>query len=370
MSFLDKLKGELIDIVEWIDETHTTLVYRFERYGNEIKYGAQLVVREGQSAVFINEGKLADVFKPGTYMLETRNMPALTTLKGWKYGFSSPFKAEVYFCSTRQFTNLKWGTPGPVTMRDAEFGAVRVTAYGLYSIRLKDPALFVREIVGTDGNFSTASIEDNLRGKIATCIKEVLPDAGIPVIDLESRVVQLGETLKGRIEPAISALGLELTEVQVQDIGLPEEVEKAIDKAGAIRAIGDMQRYTQYETASAIRDAANNPGGLAAAGVGMGMGIGVGGQMAAALGGSLSTQGSSAPAGPPPVPGQFRIFVAVNNQQTGPFERDELNRMVQSGQLTCDTLVWKKGLSGWIAAGQLPELAEALGAVPPPLPPS
>lgn len=368
MGILDKLKGELIDIVEWIDTTHNTLVYRFERYDNEIKYGAKLVVREGQAAVFINEGQLADVFKPGTYTLETRNLPVLATLKGWKYGFSSPFKAEVYFCSARQFTNLKWGTPGPVTMRDPEFGAVRVTAYGLYSIKLRDPALFIREIVGTDGNFSTASIEDNLRGKIGTRIKEVMPDAGIPVIDLESRVVQLGETLKGRIEPAFSAMGLEVTEVQVQDIGLPDEVEQAIDKAGAMRAIGDMQRFTQYETANAIKDAVNNPGGLAAAGVGLGMGFGVGGQMAAALGGGAPAQGTTAAAAPPPLPGQCRIFVAVNNQQAGPFNVDELQRMVQSGQLTGSTLVWKQGLQHWTAAGQLPELAEMLAAAPPPLP--
>src|SRR5450631_3072737 len=347
MSILDILKGELVDIIEWIDTTHATLVYRFERFDNEIKYGAKLVVREGQAAVFINEGKLADVFKPGTYTLETRNMPVLTTLKGWKYGFSSPFKAEVYFCSTRQFTNLKWGTPGPVTMRDAEFGAVRVTAYGLYSIKLKDPAIFIREIVGTDGNFSTSSIEDNLRGKIATRIKEVMPDAGIPVLDLESRVIQLGETLLKRIEPSFSAMGLELTEVQVQDIGLPDEVERAIDKAGAMRAIGDMQRYTQYETASSIKDAANNPNGLAAAGVGVGMGFGVGSQMSAALGGALSTQSPAAPTGPPPLPQPFKVFVAVNNQQTGPFNLDELQRLVLSGQLTHTTLVWKQGLSNW-----------------------
>lgn len=366
MGILDKLKGELIDIVEWIDATQNTLAYRFERYDNEIKHGAKLVVREGQAAVFISGGKLADVFKPGTYTLETRNLPLLATLKGWKYGFSSPFKAEVYFCSTRQFTNLKWGTPGPVTMRDAEFGAVRVTAFGLYSIKLKDPALFVREIVGTDGNFSTASIEENLRGKIATRIKEVMPDVGIPVIDLESRVVHLGETLRARVEPAMSAMGLELTEVQVQDIGLPDELEKAIDKAGAMRAIGGMHRYTQYETAGAIKDAANNPSGLAAAGVGMGMGFAAGGQMAAALGGAEQVEPAAAV--PPPLSGRCRIFVAVNNQQSGPFGMDQLQRMVQAGQLTRETLVWKQGLANWIAAGQLAELADTLGATPPPLP--
>ena len=375
MGLWDTLKAELIDIVQWLDDTNDTLVYRFERYGNEIKYNARLVVREGQMAVFINEGQLADVFKPGTYTLTTQNLPVLATLKGWKYGFESPFKAEVYFCSTRQFTNLKWGTPGPVTMRDPEFGAVRVTAYGLYSIRLKDPAVFIREIVGTDGNFTTESIEDNLRGKIGMRIKEVLPDAGISIIDLESKVVQLGETMQARIAPTVEALGLALTEVQVQDIGLPEEVERAIDKAGAMRVIGNMQTYTQYETANSINDAANNPSGLAAAGVGAGMGLGMGSQMAAAMGGMLSGQagGPSQPgmagtsAVPPPLPSPTQFYVAVNGQQAGPFDMVTLQQMARSGQLTRESLVWKQGMAAWDTAGQVTDISAAFEAVPPPI---
>ena len=366
MGLWDTVTAELIDIVQWLDDTNDTLVYRFERSGNEIKYHAKLVVREGQMAVFINEGQLADVFKPGTYTLTTQNLPVLATLKGWKYGFESPFKAEVYFCSTRQFTNLKWGTPGPVTMRDPEFGAIRVTAYGLYSIRLKDPVLFIREIVGTDGNFTTESIEDNLRGKIGMRIKEVLPDAGIPIIDLESKVIQLGETMKVRIAPTIEALGLELTEVQVQDIGLPEEVERAIDKAGAMRAIGNMQTYTQYEMANSINDAANNPGGLAAAGVGVGMGLGMAGQMASSLGTPLAGQVSTQL--PPPLPSQVQFYVAINGQQAGPFDMGMLQQMVHSGQMTRDSLVWKQGMAAWDAAGQIAELSAVFGAVPPPIP--
>jgi membrane protease subunit (stomatin/prohibitin family) len=369
MALWDKLKGEFIDIVQWLDDTNDTLVYRFERYGNEIKYNAKLVVREGQMAAFINEGQLADVFKPGTYALTTQNLPVLATLKGWKYGFESPFKAEVYFCSTRQFTNLKWGTPGPVTMRDPEFGAVRVTAFGLYSIKINDPAVFIREIVGTDGNFTTVQVEDNLRGKIGTRIKEVLPDAGIPILDLESKVVQLGETLKARIFPAIEALGLHLMEIQVQDIGLPEEVERAIDKAGAMRAIGNMQAFTQYETANSINDAANNPGGLAAAGVGIGMGFGMGGQMAGAMGGVLAGQAQPGSGGtPPPLPPQIQLYVAVNGQQSGPFDLAVLQQMARSGQLSRDSLVWKQGLAAWVAASTVEECAAIFAVVPPPLP--
>ncbi|HIJ80272.1 MAG TPA: SPFH domain-containing protein [Desulfuromonadales bacterium] len=376
MGFLDRLKAELIDIVQWLDDTNDTLAYRFERYNNEIKYNAKLVVREGQMAVFINEGQIADVFKPGTYTLETKNLPILATLKGWKYGFESPFKAEVYFCSTRQFTNLKWGTPGPCTMRDPEFGAIRVTAFGLYSIKIKDPAVFIREIVGTDGNFSTGSIEDNLRGKIGTRIKEVMPEAGIPIIDLEGKVFQLGETLKTRIAPAFEGLGLDLTEVQVQDIGLPEEVERAIDKAGAIKVIGNMQAYTQYETANSINDAANNPNGLAAAGVGVGMGFGLGGQMAGAMSGMFTGQAQpqqatgAGGAVPPPLPQQAQFFVAVNGQQSGPFDTVALQQMILAGQLTRESLVWKQGMAAWSAAGQVPETSSLFGVVPPPLPPS
>ncbi|MEI6208824.1 MAG: SPFH domain-containing protein [Desulfuromonadales bacterium] len=373
MGLWDKITGELIDIIQWLDDTNDTLVHRFERAGNEIKYNARLIVREGQLAAFINEGQLADVFKPGTYTLDTRNLPVLTTLKGWKYGFESPFKAEVYFCSTRQFTNLKWGTPGPITMRDPEFGAVRVTAFGIYSIKIKDPATFIREIAGTDGNFTTDQISDNLRGKIGTRIKEVIPDAGIPIIDLESKVVQLGETLRSRIAPAFEGFGLDLTEVQVQDIGLPEEVERAIDKAGAMRAIGDLQRYTRYETAHSINDAAKNPGGLAAAGVGIGMGFGLGGQVASAMGDGPSQptvqHGSGGASSPPPLPSQIQLFVAVNGQQAGPFDMAVLKHMAQSGQLHRESLVWKQGMTNWTAAGQVAELSSLLDAVPPPMSP-
>lgn len=373
MALWDKLKAELIDIIQWLDDTNDTLMYRFPRYNNEIKYNAKLVVREGQAAVFINEGQLADVFGPGTHTLTTQNLPILATLKGWKHGFESPFKAEVYFASTRQFTNLKWGTPGPCTMRDPEFGAVRVTAFGIYAIKIKDPAVFIREIAGTDGEFTTEEIQENLKGKIGMRIKEVMPELQIPVIDLESKVYTLGEMLKERIAPAFEGLGIALTEVQVQDVGLPEEVERAIDKAGAMRAIGNMQTFTQYETANAIKDAANNPGGLAAAGVGVGMGFGMGGQMAGAMGGMFAgqpQQASPPPSGvaPPPLPPQLQLFVALNGQQSGPFDLPALQQLVQAGQLTSETLVWKQGMASWAAASTVAELAALFGSVPPPIP--
>lgn len=357
MGILDKVRGEFIDIIEWLDPTQDTLVHRFERYENEIKYEAQLVVREGQQAVFVSEGKIADVFKPGRYTLTTKNLPILTTLQGWKYGFHSPFKAEVYFCSTRQFTNLKWGTPGPVTMRDKEFGVVRVTSFGIYSLRIQDPGLFIREIAGTHGDFTTQSIEDNLRGKIGLRIKEVLPETGIPVLDLESKVPALGAMLRDRIAPEFAKFGLELPEVQVQDIGLPEEVERAIDKAGSIKAVGDLKTFTQYQAAEAISAAAANPGGTAAAGVGMGMGFAMANQMGQAMGGQQGV--------PPPLPG---YFVALGGKQAGPFTMDVLQQKIAAGEITRETPAWKNGMDQWTAAGQVPELAALFANVPPPLP--
>jgi membrane protease subunit (stomatin/prohibitin family) len=364
MALWDKLRAELVDIVEWLDDSNDTLAYRFERYQNEIKYGAKLVVREGQMAAFINEGKLADVYRPGTYDLTTQNMPVLATLRGWKYGFNSPFKAEVYFVSTRKFTDLKWGTPGPAMMRDKDFGMVRATAFGLYTIRVVDPGIFVRDLVGTDNRFTTGEIQENLRGKIGLRIKELMPELGIPVIEMEAKVSEMGVKLRERLQPDFQALGLELVEVQVQDIGLPEEVEKAIDKRGAIAAVGNLQAYTQYETASSIRDAANNPGGVAGAGVGLGAGIAMGAQMMNNMGGAAGLGGAS----PPPLPGGAAYHVAVGQTQSGPFELGALQQQAASGNFTRDSLVWKNGMAQWLKAGDVPELAALFANVPPPIP--
>ena len=366
MAIWDKLMGEFVDIVEWLDDSTDTLAYRFERYQNEIKYGAKLVVRDGQMAAFVNEGKLADVFKPGTYELTTQNLPILATLRGWKYGFNSPFKAEVYFVSTRKFTDLKWGTPGPAMMRDRDFGIVRATAFGLYSIRVKDPGVFVRDLVGTNGRFTTDQIQENLRGKIGLRIKELMPELGIPIVEMEAKVFEMGNKLRERLAGDFEALGLDLVEVQVQDVGLPEEVEKAIDKRGAIAAVGNLQAYTQYETASAIRDAANNPGGAAGAGVGLGAGIAMGANMMNSMGAGAGS--SAAGATPPPVPGAPVYHVAVGSVQSGPYDMATLQRQAATGELSRITLVWKPGMAQWVKAGEVPELAPLFSNTPPPIP--
>jgi membrane protease subunit (stomatin/prohibitin family) len=374
-----KLAGELIDIIEWLDDSNNTLVYRFERMNNEIKYGAKLTVREGQMAVFINEGQMADVFKPGMYTLTTQNLPILATLKGWKYGFESPFKAEVYFVSTRKFTDLKWGTPGPATMRDKEFGIVRATAFGIYTIRVKDPGIFIKDISGTEGRFTTDQIQENLRGKIGLRIKEVMPELGLSIIDLEAKVTLMGSMLRERISPDFEVMGLELVEVQVQDVGLPEEVEKAIDKRGAIAAVGNLQAYTQYETASAIHDAATTPNSAAGAGMGLGAGFAMGGAMAGQMGGAMAAGAAGmGPAGggiggnavPPPLPSAVAFHVAINGQQAGPFDMMALQAQATGGNLKRDSLVWKAGMAQWAAASTVPELAALFANVPPPVPPA
>jgi membrane protease subunit (stomatin/prohibitin family) len=364
-----KLTGELIDIIQWLDDSNNTLVYRFERMNNEIKYGAKLTVREGQMAVFINEGQLADVFKPGMHTLTTQNMPVLSTLKGWKYGFESPFKAEVYFVNTRKFTDLKWGTPGPATMRDSEFGIVRATAFGIYAIRISDPGIFIKDISGTEGRFTTDAIQENLRGKIGLRIKEVMPELGLSIIDMEAKVSVLGQMLRDRIQPDFAAMGLELVEVQVQDIGLPEEVEKAIDKRGSIAAVGNLQAYTQYETASAIHDAATTPNSAAGAGMGLGAGFAMGGNMVGQMGGAMNATNAAA-AAPPPLPAQMTFHVAVNGAQAGPFDMSTLQGQAGSGALKRDSLVWKAGMAQWAKANDVPELAALFAGVPPPLPPA
>jgi membrane protease subunit (stomatin/prohibitin family) len=376
MSLFSKLGGELVDIVQWTEDRPDILSHRFQRYNNEIKNGAKLTVREGQLAVMVNEGQLgkdqvADVFKPGMYDLTTHNLPILSTIKGWKFGFDSPFRAEIYFFNTRKFTDMKWGTAGPAIMRDAEFGAVRVTAFGIYSIRVKDAKTFLVDLVGTQEDFTTEDIEANLRGKLGMRVKEVMPEIGVPVVDLSSKVVVVGDKIRERIEADFEALGLELCEVQVQNIGLPEEVEHAIDQQGAMRAIGNMQNFGQYQAAQALRDAAKNQGSAGAI-----LGMGVGNMFGQSMGGVLQQPGQVGPgigggaaSAPPPIPGSSPFFVAVNGQQTGPFDLNALRGQISAGGLTRDTLVWKQGMSAWGKASEQPDLAVLFGGVPPPVPP-
>jgi len=365
MSLWDKVRGEFIDIVQWIDTSNDTMVYRFERYNNQIKYGAQLTVREGQAAVFVNEGRLADVFQPGMYSLETKNLPILSTLQGWKYGFNSPFMAEVYFCSTRQFTDLKWGTMNPIMMRDPEYGPIRLRAFGTYVVRVKEPAELIRQIVGTDGHFKVEEIVNQLRDLIVSRFAEILGESKIPVLDLAANYSELGNFLTQRIGPEFMSYGIELTKMLVENISLPPAVEEALDKRTSMGIVGNLAAYTQFNIANSIPDAAKNPGGLAAAGAGLGMGVAMAGPIAQAM----SSQQPPTAAVPPPIPGAATYFLAVGGQRTGPFELQALAAQAAAGTFTAQTLVWTQGMAQWTPAGQVPALAQVFASIPPPLPP-
>ena len=366
MGLFGKFKGEFVDIVEWMDDSQDTMLYRFERHDNEIKYGAKLVVRESQFAVFINMGKIADVFKPGMYELETENLPLLSTLQGWKHGFNSPFKAEVYFVNSKRFTNLKWGTKNPVMMRDQHFGPVRIRGFGSYTIRITHPDKFIKEISGTDQHFTTDEITEQLRNIIVSRFSDVIAESKIPVIDLSANYDELGDLLKKIIESEFAVYGLELTKMLVENISLPKSVEEVIDKRSGMGIVGDMGAYTQFQTANAIEDAANNQGGMAGGGLGMGMGFAMANQM-----GKANEPNQQAPAqqtAPPPLPAASSYFVAVGGKQAGPYDMNTLQSKIKSAEINKDSLIWKEGMAQWQKAGEVAEVAGLFPAAPPPIP--
>ncbi|CCE22821.1 SPFH domain-containing protein [Methylotuvimicrobium alcaliphilum] len=364
MGFWNKLFGEFVDVIEWTDSSSDTMVYRFERYGNEIKYGAMLTVRESQTAILVSEGRVADFYEPGLYQLETRNMPILTTLESWPHGFKSPFKAEVYFFNMRRFTDLKWGTKNPIMLRDKEFGPLRLRAFGTYSVRINEPLAFIKEIVGTGGHFRTDDISSQLRNLIVSRFSDIIGESGIPALDLAANYDELGAYITERIAPEFSEYGLEVLQLLVENISLPPEVENALDKRTSMGIIGDLHRYTQFQAAEAMAAAAQNPSGGASEGIGMGMGFAV----ARELGKSLSEQPSAQQATPPPIPTSTAYFVAIAGHQEGPYELKVIEQKVRSGEINRDTLVWSAGMAQWKQAGQVPEFSAAFVHVPPPLP--
>ena len=365
MGILDKLRAELIDIVEWVDDSRHTLVWRFPRYQNQIKYGAQLIVRPGQTAIFVKHGQVADVFGPGHHRLETRNLPVLSTIAGWKYGFDSPFMAEVYFVSTRQVTDLKWGTPNPVMLRDPDFGPVRVRAFGTYTLKAMDPPTLLKELVGTDSHFEASEIHELLRSIINSAFADVIANSEISVLDLAANYQRLSDELREAVIAEIDdEYGLDLPQLYIVNVSVPAEVEQALDARSSMTAIGDMAAFQAYQLGQAMPVAAENPaGGLAGAGVGLGMGM----AMAKPLQGP---EGPAAPQGPPPPPAPSPTLwhVAQAGQTYGPFNPAQLAQAVAEGRVRRDTQVWSAGMSGWGPAGDQPALAALFGPPPPPPP--
>ena len=305
MSILNFIKGQLIEIIEWTDDSRDTLSYRWPDNDAEIKNGAQLIVRESQTVQFVYLGQFGDTFGPGKHTLTTDNIPILTTLKGWKYGFNSPFKADVYFVNTRLFTGNKWGTTNPVMMRDNDFGIVRARAFGTYDFRITNPKLFLKEVAGSDQHFRLDEFADTMRSRIISLFSEALAQARIPVLDVAARYSEVGNALLPLINPVTTAkYGLELTSFILENVSLPPEVEGAIDKRSSMAAVGNLNDYVKFQMAQGM---GSGQGGAGAGGFAaeMAVGMAMAQQMMQQPGGALGAQATpaAAPAVPPPLTG-------------------------------------------------------------------
>lgn len=306
MGLIDYLKTQFLEIIEWQDDSRDTISFRYPDLDKEIKNGAQLIVRESQTAQFVYLGQFGDTFGPGKYTLTTDNIPILATLKGWKYGLHSPFKADVYFVNTRLFTGNKWGTANPIMLRDADFGIVRARAYGIFDFHVTDVKVFLKEVAGTDDHFRLEEFSDTMRSRIVSVFTEALASAKVPVLDAAARYNELGAALLPVINPAvISRYGLEITSFVVENISVPPEVEQAIDKRSSMAAIGNLNDYVKFQMAEGMTKGSGEGAGMASTAAGLGAGLAMGQQMMAAMNAS-STAPSGGPAGPavpPPVPG-------------------------------------------------------------------
>lgn len=299
MALMDFIKKQFIDIIQWTEDSDGTLAWRFPMAGMEIQNGGQLVVRESQMAVFVNEGKLADVFGPGTHKLTTQTLPVLTYLKNWDKLFESPFKSDVYFFSTRQQIDQKWGTPQPITIRDKDFGAVRIRAFGNYAFRIADPKLFHTEISGTRETYSVADVDGQLRGLVMQNISTAIAASGIPFLDLAANQIEFAKVLSAQMEPEMAKLGLKMEGMTVQSVSLPEDLQKILDQKIGMGMVGnDMGKFMQYQTAQAIPKFAEGGGGggsgIAGDAMGLGAGVALGQVLAQNLQAGLQGQPAAA----------------------------------------------------------------------------
>jgi len=358
MGFFDKLATELVDIIECLEDNRNLMVWRFPRYDNEIKMGAKLIVREGQQALFIKEGKMADVFTPGTYTLETQNLPLLSTISGWKYGFDSPWKAEVYFVTTTQFTDQKWGTKNPITIDDERFGLIELRAFGNYSFKITDAAKFVKEVAGTDGSFTTEEINAHLRSKINAEIGVVSQKEKLSADNFLGNFDSIKNLFFDKLNNTFQIYGLQFLDFNIENVSMPDDIKKEIYEYSRLNRI-DMNKYTQRKAADSIKTAAGNTG-IA----GMGMVMGVNNTLAAAMGNTMQSFQNNTP---PPLP-VSAYFVAINQQQSGPFTITQIQTMIAAGQVNAQTLIWKEGLNNWINASGIDELKAFFTSTPPPIP--
>ena len=361
MGLFDWLMGQFIDVIEWTDNTQDTMVYRFPRHNHEIKYGAKLTVRESQMAIFVNEGRIADVLGPGIYELETKNLPVMTNLEHWDHAFNSPFKAEVYFVNTKRFTDLKWGTKNPIMVRDPEFAMVRLRAFGTYEIRVNNPEFFMNEIVGTDGHFSVDEIDDQLSNLIISKFTTILGTSNIPILDMASNYEEFSNYVSEKISPYFEEYGLELTKILVENISLPENVEKALDKRTSREVTGNLDDHIAYQTGEALGSGNGSISDM----VGMGAGLALGQEMAQKM-----SQKNIDKNIPPAIPTRNTTMyhIAVDDIQKGPYDIRTIQGYINDGTITKNTLVWTEGQQDWIVAGSV--LETHFKKTPPPLPKS
>lgn len=303
MGLMDFIKKQFIDVIHWTEEGDGTLAWRFPMAGMEIQYGASLTVRESQAAVFVNEGQIADVFGPGMYKLTTQTIPVLTYLKNWDKLFESPFKSDVYFFSTRQQVDQRWGTPQPITIRDKDFGAVRLRAFGNYAYHVADPKLFHQKISGTRERYTVGELDGQLRGMILQHISDAIAESGIPFLDLAANQIEFARALEKEMTPVFAGIGLALDVMTVQNVSLPEELQKILDQRIGMGMVGsDMGKFMQYQTGQAIPEmakAAGQGGGVAGDAMGLGAGIAMGQVLAQNLQQGLTAGHATPAAGAP-----------------------------------------------------------------------
>jgi membrane protease subunit (stomatin/prohibitin family) len=359
MGIWDTLKGhgkaQFLDVINWLDDSDDTIVYRFPTFDSAITANSKLIVREGQAAVFVSEGVLSDVFGPGTYTLDTRNAPIASFFQSIAYALEYPYKGEIYFINTKQFRENKWGTANPFMMRDAEFGPVRVRAFGIYSYRVTDPATFIRQVVGTDGLFTTDEINGQLKRKLVSGLADTIGEAKIPVLDLAAQYMDLGDLIRDRMLGAFEeAYGITLTDMTIENISLPPEVEKALDQRTKMGVLGNLDNYTKMKAAEALETAAGNQG-MGGAGMGMGVGIGMGNMMGNMMSGGASGGQQSGSGGPPPLP-QPQGF-----HYNGPSGQAQLNAAEILTRIQADRsanhMIWANGWPAWKSWKDVPELA-------------
>ncbi len=358
MGIFDWLFGQFIDVIEWKDDSSNTIVWRYPRGDSSIKYGAKLIVRESQVAVFVDKGEIADILGPGVYELETSNLPILTDLQHWDHGFESPFKADVYFINTKLFSNLKWGTKNPILLRDPDFKMIRLRAFGTYEFRVKDYAKFLRDVVGTDGHFTTEELEERLANLIVTKLADALGEHKESILDLAASYDDFAKYIKDNLKDEFEKYGLELVEILVENISLPAEVEKAIDERSSREIAGDLNEHLKYKGAESLE---KNPAASEISSLATGM------VMANEISKSLNQESQNKTPTPPPIPTQVQYFIVKNKKAVGPYSKEEILKMLQNKELNENSFIWREGMADWKKIKES-DLRDFLAKIPPQIP--